>query len=250
MTLVVMTTTSPPCMCWICVGCWKAWRACDCTCLHSVCPGVQPITIQWSLMMSSAVVPSRSTTRGSKFLNKMWKKTSLPIHQSMDSTAANEFVPLIPPFMNQCHVWPMLPSHRGPSRERCIWVAMEARRGKTLVDICRRTSRRCESRSGCTRRHWRSEAGHSRTWWPPLGRSRFSWFQALLNRWDTGREERNKNQATCLVWKWSELKRIPFGKLQMTAGKPACLLFHLFAVSHSGRPVSFSKWTAVDASSI
>lgn len=147
MTLVVMTTTSPPCMCWICVVCWKARRACDCTCLHSVCPSVQPITIQWSLMMSTAVVPSRSaTTCGSKFLNKMWKKTSPPIHQSMDSTAANELVPLILPFMNLCHVFFLLTYVTVTSRsfQREVHTGGNGSKGeKTLVDICRRTSRRC-----------------------------------------------------------------------------------------------------------
>lgn len=43
------------------------------------------------------------------------------------------------------------------------------------------TSRRCWSRSGCRQRRWRSEAEHSQTSLPPLGRSRCPCFLVLLS---------------------------------------------------------------------
>lgn len=67
----------------------------------------------------------------------------------------------------------------------------------------RRTSRRRWSRSGCTQHRWRSEAERSRTWWPPLGRSRCSWIQALLNHWKTKEQKPGELGSCGGCWNWN-----------------------------------------------
>lgn len=122
----------------------------------------------------------------------------------------DESFPHILPFINQGHVNVRRIQAAVTSRFflRCKLVGMGSRqkpKWKKKKKKSRRTSRRRWSRSGCTQHRWRSEAEHNRTWWPPLGRSRCSWIQALLNHWKTKEQKPGELGSCGGCWNWNSI---------------------------------------------